>query len=192
MARPTTFTREMIVEVATALVAEHGMAGLTARNVAEKLRSSTAPIYASFGNIEGLKEAVLERARSLLRETTRRPWSDRPFLNEGTGLVVFARENPQLYALLFLTPETARVALPRVYADLLADMKKDPRFQAFSAHERNQVLEKMWFLAVGMATLVHAGQLPDCTTHGIMTSLLEAGNVIIPDALKRVTAARGK
>ena len=61
-----------------------------------------------------------------------------------------------------------------------------------SAREREQMLEKMWFIAVGMATLVHAGQLRDATTHGIMAALLEAGSVIIPDALRRVGAGRRK
>ncbi len=190
MPRPTTFTRAMIVEAATALVEREGAAALSARNVAAELGASTAPIYGSFASIEELSAAVVDRARDKLRATTRQPWSDRPFLNEGTGLVVFARENPRLFALLFLTPEVAHASVPKVYADLLADMKRDPRFKSFAARERDVVLEKMWFIALGMATLAHAGQLRDATNHGITNALLEAGSVLIPDAVARVMAHR--
>lgn len=185
MARPTTFTRDMIIDAATELVAKEGLSALTARAVAARLRSSTAPIYVSFENTEELRDAVITRARELLRESTREPWSEKPFLNEGTGLVVFARENPRLFALLFLSPEVAREALPKIYADLLSDMKRDARFSEFSASQRELVLEKLWFIAVGMATLVHAGRLRDSTTQGIMNALGEAGAVLIPDAVRR-------
>lgn len=190
MPRQTTFTRAMIVQAATEVVASQGAAALTARNVATQLSASTAPIYSCFDSIDQLRAAVVERAREQLRGYTRQPWTDRPFLNEGTGLVVFARERPQLFALLFLTPEIAGSSVPAVYADLLADMKRDPRFSGFSARDREVVLEKLWFVSVGMATLAYAGQLRDATNHGIMTALLEAGSVLIPDAVARVTQTR--
>jgi len=185
MPRETTFSRARVLEAATQLVATDGVQALSARNVAAQLGASTAPIYASFASIEELRAAVVEEARSQLRAYTRKPWSERPFLNEGTGLVVFAREQPRLFALLFLTPEIAGESVPKVYDDLLADMKNEPRFSRLTAKERDAVLEKMWFMALGMATLAYSGQLRNETTHGIVTALLEAGLVLIPDAVKR-------
>jgi AcrR family transcriptional regulator len=176
----------MVIDAATRLVAESGVQSLSARNVAAQLGASTAPIYASFASIEELRSAVIANARTQLRAYTQKPWSDRPFLNEGAGLVVFAREQPRLFALLFLTPEIASEAVPRVYADLLADMKHEPRFSRLSAAERDAVLERMWFMALGMATLAYSGQLRDATTHGIVTDLLEAGLVLIPEAVARL------
>lgn len=190
MPRPTTFTRAMILDAATSLVAEEGLAALSARSVAARLRASTAPIYGSFDSIETLRDAVIDRAREELRRYTRKPWADRPFLNEGTGLVVFAREKPKLFASIFLEPEVAAASVPKVYADLLADMKRDGRFAAFSETERDVVLEKLWFVALGMATLAYSGQLRAATNHGIMTALLEAGGVLIPDAVRRLTKAK--
>lgn len=190
MPRETTFSRAMVVEAATKLVAESGVQALSARNVASQLGASTAPIYASFGSIEALRQAVIEEACGRLRAYTQKPWSDRPFLNEGTGLVVFAREHPRLFALIFLTPEIASEAVPRVYKNLLADMKHDPRFSQLSAKERDAVLERMWFMALGMATLAYSKQLRDATTHGIVTELLETGRVLIPELVKRVRSKR--
>jgi len=189
MPRETTFTKAMVVEAATRLVAESGIQALSARNVAAQLGASTAPIYASVGSIEALREAVIESATAQLRAYTLKPWSERPFLNEGAGLVVFAREQPRLFALLFLTPEIAAESVPKVYAHLLADMTGEPRFSKLTVSERDAVLERMWFVALGMATLAYSGQLRNPTTHGIVTELLEAGLVLIPDAVARV---RGK
>jgi AcrR family transcriptional regulator len=186
MPRETTFTKAMVVEAATRLVAEGGIQALSARNVAAQLGASTAPIYATCGSIDELRSAVVEGARAQLRSYTQKPWTDKAFLNEGTGLVVFAREHPRLFALLFLTPEIASEAVPKVYADLLADMKREPRFSRLTAKELDAVLERMWFIALGMATLAYSGQLRDATTHGIVTELLESGLVIIPDAVARV------
>jgi AcrR family transcriptional regulator len=186
MPRETTFTKAMVVEAATRLVAGSGIQALSARNVAAQLGASTAPIYASVGSIEALREAVIESATAQLRAYTQKPWSERPFLNEGAGLVVFAREQPRLFALLFLTPEIAAESVPKVYAHLLADMTSEPRFSKLTAKERDAVLERMWFVALGMATLAYSGQLRNATTHGIVTELLEAGLVLIPDAVARV------
>jgi AcrR family transcriptional regulator len=186
MPRETTFTKAMVVEAATGLVADSGIQALSARNVAARLGASTAPIYASVGSIEALREAVIESATAQLRAYTRKPWSDRPFLNEGAGLVVFAREQPRLFALLFLTPEIAAESVPKVYAHLLEDMTSDPRFSQLGAKARDAVLERMWFIALGMATLAYSGQLRDATTHGIVSELLEAGLVLIPDAVARL------
>jgi AcrR family transcriptional regulator len=186
MPREITFTRDMIVEAATELVASEGAGALSARNVAARLSASTAPIYSSIGSIDELRAAVVTRAREELRRYTRRPWSDRPFLNEGTGLVAFARDRPQLFALLFLTPEIASESVPKVYADLLADMKRDARFSRFTARERDSVLEKLWFMALGMATLAYSCQLRGATTEAILGSLMQAGAVLIPDAIARL------
>jgi AcrR family transcriptional regulator len=191
MPRDTTFTKAMVIEAASALVTQEGAAALSARNVAARLKASTAPIYASFGSIEALREAVVEEARKALRTYTLRPWSDRPFLNEGAGLVMFALEKPRLFALLFLDPDSAKESVPRVYRDLLKDMKGDERFAKLGARQRDVVLEKLWFMALGMATLAHAGQLRNPTPHGIVESLLEAGAVLIPDALRRLASGPG-
>lgn len=191
MARPTTFSKTTIIQAATELVASEGISALTARGVAAYLKASTAPIYGSFESIEELQGAVVTRAREELRGYTRRPWSDKPFLNEGTGLVVFARERPKLFALLFLTPEIAGKAVPGVYSDMLSDMKRDARFAELSARERDVVLEKLWFIALGMATLAYSGQLRPSTTHAITTALIEAGSVLIPDAVSRLKTSNG-
>src|SRR5262245_56165435 len=108
----TTFTKQRVVDAACEVIASQGLESLSARTVAKELGASTAPIYSSFASIEELREAVIERARAHLRHYTRQRYTDKPFLNQGTGLVLFAREQPQLYRLLFLTPAVANSTIP--------------------------------------------------------------------------------
>ena len=94
---PTTkFTKAKVLDAAYELVAKLGIEALTARNLAASLSCSTAPIYGSFSSIDDLENAVMERAREKLREYCQRDYTDRPFLNQGTGLVLFAQENPKV------------------------------------------------------------------------------------------------
>jgi AcrR family transcriptional regulator len=185
------FTRQKVLDGAYELVAERGIETLTARNVAARLSCSTAPIYGSFASVDELANAVIARAREKLRSYCRREFTERPFLNQGTGLVLFAQENPQLFRLLFLTRERSGATVPQVHAEVLEDMRRDPRFAAFAPDQRLVVLEKLWFVAIGMATLAYSDQLDAKTAPAIAASLLEAGAALIPAAIARLSAPAG-
>ena len=56
-----TLNREAIVDVALAIVDEHGLAGLSMRNVAERLETGPASLYAHVANKDELTELVYDR-----------------------------------------------------------------------------------------------------------------------------------
>ncbi len=53
MVRKSVFSREEIIQAGFDLVDKQGLEQLTARNVAEEIGSSTAPVYSNFNNMEG-------------------------------------------------------------------------------------------------------------------------------------------
>lgn len=183
-----TFTKELIIQAACALVEEQGWEALTARNVATKLSSSTAPIYSCFASIQELQQAVIENARTLLLQYTHHMYTPRPFLNQGTGIIVFAREHRQYFRLLLLSPDIAPTYIPSLYSQLLDDMKRDARFAHFTDAERALILEKLWFVALGMATLIFNEQLSDNSNEYIIRTLGETGAWLIPDAMAKIQA----
>lgn len=183
-----TFTRELIVKAACELVEEQGWEALTARNVATKLSSSTAPIYSCFSSIQELQQVVIEKARTLLVQYTHQMYTPLPFLNQGTGIIVFAREHQQYFRLLLLSPDIAPTYIPSLYNQLIEDMKRDTRFANFTNAERALILEKLWFVAIGMATLVFNEQLFDNSNDYIIRTLGEAGAWLIPDAIAKIQA----
>ena len=96
------FTKEDVIQAGFELVEQDCLECLTARNVGKKLGSSTAPVYSHFKSLTELEQNVVARARDLLLDYASRHYTDRVFLNMGTGIAIFAREHPKLYHALFL------------------------------------------------------------------------------------------
>src|SRR5690349_15678064 len=90
-------SREDIVRAAVSIVEREGLSELTARRVASELDVSTAPVYRHFSAMDELTSEVMEHARDLMLRFTAVAYTDRPFLNMGTGIALFARDHPRLY-----------------------------------------------------------------------------------------------
>lgn len=86
--------------------AGQGAGGLTAKNIGDELGTSTQPIFTAFGSMDGIKTAVYAAAVDVYdRYTHAGLQEDIPFLGVGKQYIRFAREEPELYRLLFLTRE---------------------------------------------------------------------------------------
>ena len=176
-------TRAEIVRAALEVVELEGLAALTARRVASQLELSTAPVYRNFASMEELARAVMEAARDQLLEHTGRVYSDRPFLNMGTGIAVFAREHPRLYHALFLESDQFEGLIEGFLERLRVDIRKDPRFAALSAERTAVLLDRMWTYTHGLASLIAVGIAKDSSTESIVRSLEGVGRAVIRDVL---------
>ena len=97
-----TFIKEDVIQAAFSIVQEQGLKRLSARKVAQRLKSSTAPVYSHFNSMKELEKEVLKKAKDLLLQYTRASYTDRVFLNMGTGCAVFSREHSELFRAIFL------------------------------------------------------------------------------------------
>ncbi len=98
------FQKNEIVRAALTVARAQGMDAVTAREVAAALGVSTRPIFTYFESMEQLKDAVYAEAQSLYRSYIERGLSGPiPFLGVWQQYLRFAREEPTLYRLLFLT-----------------------------------------------------------------------------------------
>lgn len=93
----TRFKEEDVIRAAFELVRRHGWEGLSARAIAEELRSSTMPIYSTLKSMNSLEEEVIKKAFSLLRETMHTVRTGDRWLDFGLGYVLFAREERHLF-----------------------------------------------------------------------------------------------
>ncbi|MBR5322523.1 MAG: TetR/AcrR family transcriptional regulator [Clostridia bacterium] len=97
------FTKEQIAEAAYNMVKKFGIDILTARNLAAELGVSTAPIFTAFKNIEEVQEAVKERAKTEYRAYIEEGLKhDIPFKGAGLKYVEFAKNEPELFKMLFM------------------------------------------------------------------------------------------
>lgn len=99
------FTREQVVEAALAVTRAQGAEAVTARSVAAGLGASPKVIFSLFRNMEELQAEVLRAADSLYRRRISEGMSSGeypPYKSSGMAYVRFAREEKQLFRLLFM------------------------------------------------------------------------------------------
>jgi AcrR family transcriptional regulator len=167
------------------VVEESGLSALTARRVAAKLGSSTAPVYSHFSAMDQLALAVIQETQRTLLEYTSRPYTDRIFLNMGTGIAMFACEHPLLYRALLLEGGNYGEAVDEFLGTLESELIKDSRFTSLSSQERHVLLTKMWTFTHGLASLISVGLIKDCNQEYVIRTLLDMGTDVIGATLAR-------
>jgi AcrR family transcriptional regulator len=104
--------RNALVDEALAILAESGPGAITLRELARRLGVTHTAPYAHFADKKTLLEAAADAGFDQLTETLTRAGdaesdSQRRFVAQGLAYVQFARDNPNLYRLMFVDPELA-------------------------------------------------------------------------------------
>jgi AcrR family transcriptional regulator len=177
--RETTFKRGAILEAGLALVRERGWEALTARGIAERLKASVAPVYSAFGSMRALEREILQEARRLLDEKMAVRYTDGAFLNIGVGMVVFARDESQLFGSLFHTRHNHPDIVDAILSSILASMKADPFLRLLSDASLERLLHNLELYTLGLAAAIVYGRREDSSTENIVRLLMNAGNILI-------------
>ena len=179
------YTKNEVIEAAVSIVDENGLSSLTARRVADKLGASTGPVYHHFATMDGLALEVIRRTQSSLLEYASRPYTERVFLNMGTGIAMFACEHRLLYRALMLEGDSYSDVV-REFLDILeSELIKDSRFVSLSESERHVLLRKMWTFTHGLASLICVGLVKSCNQDYVIKTLLDVGTDIIGATLAK-------
>ena len=185
MPKPTVFTKEQILDAAFAIFKEEGIGNISARKLAARMGSSTAPIYTSFKNIEDIQTLLLERALSLLLEYTEKEYTVNIFLNIGVGMLEFARDYKILYRTLFMESSEHQYILQEFFQKSLLQMEKEKTLKIFNEKELTDILRKMEIFTHGMAAFLCAGMLEDESRDFFVHTLNETGAEVISAAAYR-------
>jgi AcrR family transcriptional regulator len=180
------FSREDVIQAAYDIVRAQGLKKLSARKIAVKLKSSTAPVYSQFSSMKELELEVLGKAEELLLQYTRKPYTDRVFLNMGTGYVIFAREHRELFRALFLGKDVSKGVFAEFKDYIRQDMLKDSRFIPMSVPDREALLQQMWIFTHGLAALVCVGLVEDNSDESISAAILDVGTIVVAAALAKM------
>jgi hypothetical protein len=177
--RSTLFPQETVRAAARELVRQKGWESLTARNVAEQMHSSVAPVYSACGSMRELQRLVLLDIRGQLEGYSRQPLSDMPFLNIGVGIVRFARDQANLFRALFHARHGQRDIQQAFHQTVLACMQADPQLGRLPMEALLRLKDNIWLYTLGLATAIIAGIVPETSDKDILRRLKNAGNVII-------------
>ncbi|HBK02304.1 MAG TPA: TetR/AcrR family transcriptional regulator [Clostridiales bacterium] len=147
------YTSEFIIEQATEIIASGEE--LTARALADKIGSSTQPIFSQFSDMEKLKAAVYENAGKIYEKYVYEVTRDMPkYKSTGYGYVQFAREKTNLFKLLFMGKmREENESDKEKIIDIVASATSYPRFVA----EKFHVMQ--WIFVHGIATMIATGYL---------------------------------
>ena len=161
MAPKNKFTKEEMVEAALRVVRAKGADGLTAKNIADALGTSTQPIFTAFGSMDGIRREVYAAAVSVYDRYTNEGLKESiPFLGVGKQYIRFAREEPELYRLLFLTrtQEYSAMKSMRHLQELVRPTLMD--IYRITAEEADLYFRNLWFVVHSLSTLIVTGDCP--------------------------------
>ena len=156
------FKREEIVEAAVNLTRRGGVDAVTARGIAGELGVSTQPVFTCFKNMEEAKEEVRIYAEKLchnyLKKGVEAPI---PFFGFGMAYIRFAKEEPELYKLLFINldknGESMLETLAGIRLIVINSLKQTYRLNEKGA---KRLFRDVWLAAHSIATLCVGGICP--------------------------------
>ena len=147
--------KDEIINAAFDIVRKDGFCNLNARAIAKKLGVSTQPIFSNFKNMEDLRMEIIKKASSLyfyMLEEEEKSGKYPPYKARGMGYIRFAKEEKNLFRLLFMDIRSSDTKFPTDDASKEIDLISDSLSLAEDKASRMHVL--LWFFVHGIASLI--------------------------------------
>ncbi len=160
MARKATITLQMILDTAFAMTREEGFANVTARKVAAKAGCSTQPIFRVYQNMDELWDAVYERAAGFFQDYySLYPRIGKvPFSNLGMAYIAFAREEKNLFELLFVNGRPGGKSMYELLNGAEGNVVYEINLaKAAGCPDPGDIFMKMWIFIHGAACMTLTG-----------------------------------
>ena len=151
------FKKEEIVNAALNVAGRKGIDRVTAREVAKELKVSVGPIFTYYDTMEQLKRDVYEKAKDVYRTYIEQGLKEEvPFLGVGRQYIRFAKNEPELYKLLFLTKPDGAGGSAMDALKFTQDLVRDSLMEIYriDAHQADCYFRDMWLMAYGFAALI--------------------------------------
>lgn len=173
MARKESVTIRDILENAFEMTREEGFASVTARKVAVRVGCSTQPIFRVYKNMEELWEEVYKKAVLFFQDyyDLFPQMGTVPFSNLGMAYIAFAKEEKNLFRLLFLSEFAARKSLYEILngkkGNVLCEINKA---SAMGCANPQGMFMRMWLFIHGAACMSLTGDydLSDAETRKLL------------------------
>ncbi len=157
------YQKRDIVGAALNVAKKKGIDAVTAREVAKELKVSVGPIFTWFESMDTLKAGVYEEAKQVYREYIQRGLEEKiPFLGVWHQYIRFAKEEPELYKLLFLTKPGAANGGATEALKFSQDLARESLMKTYhmDAHAADCYFRDIWLVGFSYATLVVTDDCP--------------------------------
>ncbi len=161
MPRDFMFTKEEIINAALSLTRERGFSAVSARTLGEKLGTSSRPVFGRFENMEEVKSAIISAANELYQAYRKKELESGkyvPFKASGMAYIRFAREEKELFKLLFMR-DRSKEAL-KSYADEMDELVSLVGKQVdLNKDKATMFYLEMWIYVHGIASMIATNYL---------------------------------
>ena len=156
------FTQEQITKAALGVVSEKGAQALTAKELGAALGTSTTPIFTVFNSMQEVQDAVMLAAMERFEEYAHKAAHLGPvFKQVGMQMILFAKEEPKLYQLIFMSSISEAQTFDDIYAHLgsVADECLDVLQKDYDLSKDNAktMFEHVWIHTFGIGALCATG-----------------------------------
>lgn len=156
------FTKEQITKAALGVVSEKGAQALTAKELGAALGTSTTPIFTVFNSMQEVQDAVMLAAMEQFEEYAHKAAHLEPvFKQVGMQMILFAKEEPKLYQLIFMSSISEAQTFDDIYAHLgsVADECLDVLQKDYDLSKDNAktLFEHVWIHTFGIGALCATG-----------------------------------
>ena len=158
----TKFTKEQITKAALGVVSEKGAQALTAKELGAALGTSTTPIFTVFNSMQEVQDAVMLAAMERFEEYAHKAAHLGPvFKQVGMQMILFAKEEPKLYQLIFMSSISEAQTFDDIYAHLgsVADECLDVLQKDYDLSKDNAktLFEHVWIHTFGIGAMCATG-----------------------------------
>ena len=170
------FSREAVLNAAYQLVRREGPHAINARAVARELGGSTQPIFHLFSGMDELRQAVIELALQTWKNSlrARMQTSAFPYLSIGMGFLLFARDEPELFKLLFMRDRVSDGSCTDYNVNWGIPLIED--FVKVDVETARKLYERNWLYCYGLAVSIATKYIPcmsECRMRELMVESLQ-------------------
>lgn len=156
------YTKEEIVAAALDIVSQSGVGALTAKSLGHALNTSATPIFTVFRSMQEVADEVKVAAMKRFEAYAHKTDANLPIFKQvGMQMILFAKEEPNLYQLVFMSQNSDAKSFADIYGHLgnVADecLHTIQRDYGLSDEDAKTLFEHSWLHTYGIATLFATG-----------------------------------
>lgn len=151
MPRQPRFSKEDIVEAGLRIVRASGFDAVSARSLGKELGTSSSPMFTMFKDMNQVTDAIRSAAEELFIARMDGVTDYFPAFKEfGLRLVAFAKEDPNLFQMLFLGRHSCQDTAENIARECLCAANQG---YDLTKEQADMLFSQMWPVACGIAAL---------------------------------------